>query len=322
MKVAVVQTLWVEDPAEGLQNAFRAVEEVCAGGDVDVVCFPEFFLGPPWYMPGQDHLRGRTDTPIPGRIVDGFRELARGLRTNVLLGSIVEDLRDGMYRNTSLFIDRQGVVADSAIKAHAFGNEMVVCRQAESLGVMTTEFGLVGVAVCSDFWIPEVIRLLAVAGARTIFVPGGTLLQNQSLMVNALSSAAYLNDVNIVYASSVGVVRGKRGDRLVEVRFAGTSLVTGPEGVIAQAGTDEPEVLVVDLDPDGADPGDAGSPPGDGRRWIGMRRPQAYGALLGDYVGARRDLAAELRTAIAPTGGADGRDRGAGPTDSGERTGS
>lgn len=315
MKVAVVQTLWVEDPAEGLRNAHRAIEQACSGGDIDIVCFPEFFLGPPWYMPGQDHLKGRTDTPIPGEIVDGFRDQARKLQTNIMLGSIVEDLRDGMYRNTSMFIDRNGEPLGSAIKAHAFGNEMVVCRQAESLGVLDTEFGLVGVAVCSDFWIPEVIRMLAIAGAKTIFVPGGTLVQNQSLMVNALSSAAYLNDVNIVYSSSVGVVRGKRGDRLVEVRFAGTSLVTAPSGVIAQAGTDEPEVLVVDLGSDAAAGADGDS---DGRRWIGMRRPQAYGALLGGYVGAQRDLAAELAASLA----AGAPPQGTGVKDSGERTGS
>ncbi|MCI3240078.1 carbon-nitrogen hydrolase family protein [Streptomyces spinosisporus] len=292
MRVAVVQTQWVDDHEDGLRNAHQAIEDVCSAGDIDLVCFPEFLLGPPWYMPGQDGLKGRTDTPIPGPVVDGFQTLARKLGTHILLGSIVEDLQDGMYRNTSLLIGRQGVITGRAIKAHAFGNEMVVCRQADSLGVMSTEFGQIGIAVCSDFWIPEVIRLLALAGARTIFVPGGTLGQNQPLMVNALRTAAYLNDVNIVYASSVGVVRGKRGDRLVEIHFAGTSLVARPEGVIAQAGSDKPEVLVVDLD----EPA-----PGDGRRWQQLRRPGAYQKLLTPYAGQNRDLAAELRASL--TGG-------------------
>jgi N-carbamoylputrescine amidase len=289
MRVAVVQTRWVDDHNEGLRNAYQVIDDVCGGGDIDMVCFPEFLLGPPWYMPGQDRLKGRTDTPIPGPVVDGFQSLARKVNTNILLGSIVEDLQDGMYRNTSLLIGRQGAISGRAIKAHAFGNEMVVCRQAESLGVMDTEFGQIGVAVCSDFWIPEVIRLLAVSGARTIFVPGGTLGQNQPLMVNALRTAAYLNNVNIVYASSVGVVRGVRGDRLVEINFAGTSLVATPDGVIAQAGNDKPEVLVVDIEEPEA---------GDGRRWQRMRRPDAYQGLLAPYVGAKRDLAAELRASL------------------------
>ncbi|WP_433303909.1 carbon-nitrogen hydrolase family protein [Actinoplanes sp. CA-030573] len=294
MRVAVVQTQWVDDHEEGLRNAYQVIEDICRDGDIDLVCFPEFLLGPPWYMPGQDGLKGRTDTPIPGPVVDGFQTLARKLDTHILLGSIVEDLQDGMYRNTSLLIGRQGAIAGQSIKAHAFGNEMVVCRQADSLGVTTTEFGQIGIAVCSDFWIPEVIRMLALAGARTIFVPGGTLGQNQPLMVNALRTAAYLNDVNIVYASSVGVVRGKRGDRLVEIHFAGTSLVATPEGVIAQAGSDKPEVLVVDIE----EPA-----PGDGRRWQRLRRPEAYRPLLGPYVGANRDLAAELRASLSGPGG-------------------
>ncbi|GAA1420983.1 carbon-nitrogen hydrolase [Streptomyces thermospinosisporus] len=293
MRAAVVQTQWVDDHEEGRRNAYRAIEDACAGGDIDLVCFPEFLLGPPWYMPGQDGLKGLTDTPIPGPVVDGFQSLARKLGTYILLGSLVEDLQDGMYRNTSLLIGRQGAITGKAVKAHAFGNEMVVCRQADSLGVLSTEFGRIGIAVCSDFWMPEVIRLLALAGAHTVFVPGGTLNQNQPLMVNALRTAAYLNDVNIVYASSVGVVRGKRGDRVVEINFAGTSLVARPEGVIAQAGSDRPETLVVDLDPPA---------PGDGRRWQRLRRPAAYQRLLTPYAGADRDLAAELRDSLQQNG--------------------
>ncbi|KUN04780.1 hypothetical protein AQI95_17980 [Streptomyces yokosukanensis] len=312
MKVAVVQTRWVDDPAEALRSAHQAIESATAGGDIDMVCFPEFLLGPPWYMPGQDHLKGKTDTPMPGPVIEGFQTLARKAGTNIVLGSIVEDLQDGKYRNTSLLIDRQGAVAGRAVKAHAFGNEMVVCRQAEEISLMSTEFGPIGVAVCSDFWVPEVIRLMAVAGARTIFVPGGTLRQNQALMVNALRTAAYLNDVNVVYASSVGVVRGMRGDRKVEIHFTGTSLVATPGGVVAQAGSDRQEVLVVDL---GRKSEQTGSASRDGRLWHEMRRPKAYGALLGAYAGADRDLAAELRsTMTGPGGGGSDRGRPAGAT--------
>ncbi len=306
MKVALVQAQWADDPAEGLETAYRSIGEATAGGDVDVVCFPEFLLGPPWYMPGQDHLRGRTDTPIPGPITGRFQALAAEASTIIVLGTIVEALDGGMYRNTSLVIGRDGQVVGQAVKAHAFGNEMVVCEQADSIGVLDTDVGRIGVAVCSDFWIPEVIRIQALCGAHTIFVPGGTLLQNQDLMVNALRTTAYLNGVNIVYASSVGVVRGMRGDRLVEINFSGTSLVATPEGVIARAGDDRPEILTADLGTALA----CEDPDGDWRLWRDLRRPAAYGAIMEQYVGAERDLAAELQASIAavPTPTAAGAD--------------
>jgi predicted amidohydrolase len=291
MKVALIQTQWVDDPAEGLETAYRSIQDATSGGDIDVVLFPEFLLGPPWYMPGQDHLQGRTDTPIPSPIIDRFQSLAAEARTNVVLGTIVEALDNGKYRNTSLVIDRDGQIVGRAIKAHAFGNEMVVCEQADNIGVLNTDVGTIGVAVCSDFWIPEVIRIQALAGAHTIFVPGGTLLQNQDLMVNALSSTAYLNGVNIVYASSVGVVRGMRGERLVEINFSGTSLVATPERVVARASQDAPEILTVDL-------GDI-NPDGDWRPWRELRKPGAYERITGQYVGVERDLAAELQANIA-----------------------
>ncbi len=296
MKVAVVQIEWADSPEEGRANARRAVAEATRGGEVDLLCFPEFFLGPPWYMPGQDHLRGTTDTPIPSPLTDEFCDLAREHGCNIVLGSVVEALDDGKYRNTCLFIDRSGTILGSAVKAHAFGNEMVVCRQAEGLGIIETDLGPIGIAVCSDFWVPEVIRLMAAAGAHTVFVPGGTLRQNQELMVNALTTTAYLNNVNIVYASSVGVVEGRRGDRLVQIHFSGTSLVTTPQGVLAQAANDRPETLYVDLPEPAAD--------GDGRRWLDLRRPEAYQALLEPYADMHRDLAEELRSTLAPTSAA------------------
>lgn len=294
MKVAVVQTQWADDPDEGLENAYRAVGEAAADGDVDVVCFPEFLLGPPWYMPGQEGLRGRTDVQVPSPTIDRFQALAADARTNLVLGTIVEELDGGMYRNTSLLIDRRGEIVGQSIKAHAFGNEMVVCEQAGEIGVLDTDLGTVGVAVCSDFWIPEVIRIQALAGAHTVFVPGGTLLQNQDLMVNALASTAYLNGVNIVYASSVGVVRGMRGERQIEINFSGTSLVASPGGVVARACDDAAEILVVDL----GDPTAVDDPDADWRPWRDLRRPTAYGSILGRYVGAERDLAAELQANI------------------------
>lgn len=293
MKIAVIQSEWIKDPSEALEMAYHAVRDATQQGLVDIVCFPEFFLGPPWYMPGQNHLKGVTDTVIPGPVTDGFADMARALGVYILLGSVVEDLQDGTYQNSSLLINPYGEFIANAIKAHAFGNEMVLCRQADTLTPFDTPIGRIGVAVCSDFWIPEVVRLFAVSGARVVFVPGGTLHQNQNLMVNALSTTAYLNGVYLVYASSVGVVRGFRGDRQVEVHFAGTSLVADPNGsVIARAGTDSAEILLVDINPSVDLDCDAGL-------WLSQRRPAAYRDLLGGYVGAYRNLGAELESNLA-----------------------
>ncbi|EPH06183.1 hypothetical protein HMPREF1531_00832 [Propionibacterium sp. oral taxon 192 str. F0372] len=302
MKVAVIQSEWIENIEEALERAYRAVRDIAQYGHVDFVCFPEFFLGPPWYMPGQGELKGVTDTVIPGPITDEFCELARSVGTHIVLGSLVENMTDGMYRNSSLLINPTGHIAGNAVKAHAFGNEMVLCCQADSLETFDTGLGRIGVAVCSDFWIPEVIRVFALAHARIIFVPGGTLIQNQSLMVNALSTAAYMNGVYLVYASSVGRVQGRRGERKVEVRFAGTSLVADPNGtVIARAGSDGTQTLLVDLDLERLNDCDA-------RSWIAQRRPQAYQPLLDPYVGIRRDLTAELQMNIGAPSMSDTRE--------------
>src|SRR4051812_13215992 len=102
MKVGIIQTCWQDDPVENLPHVYEAVDELCSAQRLDLVCLPEFFLGPPWYMPGQDGLKGITDTPIPSPTIHLFRALARKHSVHLLLGSIVESLPDGMYRNTSI----------------------------------------------------------------------------------------------------------------------------------------------------------------------------------------------------------------------------
>lgn len=298
MKVGVIQTCWQDDPIENQPHAYRAVDELCSREKLDIVCLPEFFLGPPWYMPGQDAMKGITDTPISGPKVQRFRVLARKHSVYLLLGSVVEQLPDGMYRNTSVLVDRSGDIAGTAYKAHAFANEMVVCRQAESIGLIDTEFGPIGIAVCSDFWVPETIRMLALAGAHTVLVPGGSLRQNLDAMVNAFRTTAFLNCVNLVYASPVGTVRGIRGDRQVEVSFAGTSLVADPGDIIAAGTADSPGTLVVDLDPGQTMARRMPNDRDDAWRGFQLRRPEAYQGLLAGYVGLGRDLASETRSSM------------------------
>lgn len=301
MKIGVVQTQWRPDPTENASFVYDQVDDVCRGAGLDLVCVPEFFLGPPWYMPGQANLKGITDTRIPGPVTTLFRALARKHCVHLLLGSMVEELPDGGYCNTAILLDRSGDIVGRARKLHAFANEAVVCQQGNSIEVIDCELGRLGIAVCSDFWVPETIRILALKGAHTVFIPGGSLQQNLDAMINAFQATAYLNCVNLVYASPVGEIVGIRGGRQIRVSFAGTSLVANPTGLVARASPDGPDRLVVDLSEREVLALRERGALDDTWHSLGLRRPAAYAGILEPFVGLGRDLVAETRTSMEQT---------------------
>ncbi|MCP3098097.1 carbon-nitrogen hydrolase family protein [Myxococcus sp. K15C18031901] len=301
MKVGIVQTQWRADPTENVFFVYDQVEEICQGMGLDLVCLPEFFLGPAWYMPGQADLKGITDTRIPGPVTTLFRALARKHRVHILLGSMVEELPDGGYCNTAVLLDRQGEIVGRAHKVHAFANEVVVCRPGNSVDVIDCELGRLGIAVCSDFWVPETIRMLALKGAHTVLIPGGSLKQNLDAMINAFRATAFLNCVNLVYASPVGEITGIRGGRQIRVAFAGTSLAASPLGLLARGAEDRSDSLVVDLSAEHVLSLRERRADDDTWQGLGLRRPEAYGGVLEGFVGQGRDLVAETRTSMSQT---------------------
>ncbi|NVD98812.1 carbon-nitrogen hydrolase family protein [Massilia sp. BJB1822] len=301
MKTALVQSVWQADPRDNLPHVLQMIDQACRERRPDIVCLPEFFLGPAWYMPGQGHLRGVTDTTLDSPVFEQLAAMARRHRVYMVCGSVVEQMADGRYCNTSVLLDRDGVAIGQANKIHPFANEAVSCVAGDEMSVHETEFGPIGIAVCSDFWIPETIRILALKGATTIFLPGGSLRQNLAAMINAFRSTAYLSAVNMVYCGPVGKITGVRGNTSITVEFAGTSLIATPQGLLAQAPPDAAAVLEATLSNEAILELRAANAADDTWKGLGLRQPQSYGALTEDYVGLNRDLAAEISLRMRQT---------------------
>lgn len=249
MKISIIQNKWCDDIEKNLLDIYSTTEDLLSKTNVDYLLLPEFFLGPPWFQPGQTKLKGVTDDIIPGRISNMFCSLANKYKTNIILGTILERA-DDKYYNTSLFINREGNIVGKSQKMHTFAGESVTCEASKEINVFTTDLGKVGISVCSDFWILEHIKILVMKGAKIIFIPGGTLGQNIDPMIQALKSFAYLTSTIIVYASPIGDVIGQRGEKTVRLEYRGTSMIVSPEKVMKVASADNPEVLTVDFDDD------------------------------------------------------------------------
>jgi N-carbamoylputrescine amidase len=294
VRIIVIQTKWADNARDNLDIAANMTIVACRAKRPDFLCLPEFFLGPGWYMPGQGHLLGITDDVIPGKVTDKFCDIAREYKTTIVAGSIVEKL-NGEYYNTSTFINPDGELVAKIHKIHTFANESVNCKAGSSFEVLPSTHGLIGIAVCSDFWILETIRVLSIKGARIVFVPGGSLRQNLPSMVQAFKTTAYLNDVILVYAGAVGHFNADRGGETIRVEFAGTSLIASPRGILAEGSISDADYLCVDISNNELDA--LGKQRKDTNAWMSLhaRQPDSYSSLQSDYVNKKVDISEDIK---------------------------
>jgi predicted amidohydrolase len=147
----------------------------------------------------------------------------------------------------------------------------------------------IGMLVCADARMPEIARSLAVGGASIILDPtawvatGRETASLQNLQPEYLMSVRALeNGVWIAAADKVGMERGA-------VVYAGQSCVIAPDGsVAAMASSDEPEIVMADVDLAAA----TGPPV--------SRRPKLYGAIADG--GAGSEAAIRVATPVVAAG--------------------
>ena len=150
-----------------------------------------------------------------------------------------------------------------------------------------TSVGSLGVLVCWDQWYPEAARLMALNGAQLLIYPtaiGGvgtdskeeqqTQRQAWQLVQRGHSVA---NGVPVVTVNRVGHEDDPSGNT-IGLDFWGYSFATGPQGeILAQFGTDEEGVKVVDIDLDRTEYVRRGWP------FLRDRRIDAYDPILSRY---------------------------------------
>jgi predicted amidohydrolase len=241
-----VQSAWKGSPEENLKAVLRLVDGI--DGPTDLICLPEFFLGPPWYFPGQALLKGVVDQPIPGPVTDKFCAIARERHSYVLCGTLVE--REGdRYYNTSALIDWHGNIIGKARKIHRFSAELLAIDAGTEQLLVDTPFGKLGVCVCSDFWIAEMPRMLALKGAEIIAVPGASIVRNLGITRPCIQANSSFNVCYTLFTSLVGSVSGSRGGREVSISIGGCSTIASPEEILATLDQQE-TVLYASLDMD------------------------------------------------------------------------
>jgi predicted amidohydrolase len=218
------------DEHRNVADALSWMRRASAAG-ADLVLFPEGYPGP-------------TNPVNEFDALGPLSAAAAELRLHVVAGAI-EDAGDGAHHVVLRLIDDRGVVAPPYRRTSPHGP--YIYRDIDAWGfdyvaaddnppVYDTRLGRIGLLVCSEVYVPELARSLALRGAETILFPAGgainELLETWRTMVWARAIE------NLVHTAAV--------QNLYADGEEGVGLIAAPEGVLARSAGEG--LLVADLD--------------------------------------------------------------------------
>lgn len=253
LKVALIQTRTPATPQAALDHVAPLIREAAAGG-AQLILTPEatnFLIKD---RVARDAVLAEADTDL---VVQGLRDLARGLGVWLLIGSaIVKSGHDADDRaaNRSILIDDSGAVVSTYDKLHVYDvdlptgeswRESASIRPGDTAVVADTPWGRLGLTICYDVRFPHLHRALGKAGASMIAVPAAfTVPTGEAHWETLLRARAIESGAFILAPAQAGAHEDGR-------RTWGRSTIVAPWGdVVAKLDNDEPGVLFATLDLD------------------------------------------------------------------------
>lgn len=230
VKISVIQpkSFAFDQEPENLPSALRYIDRAADQG-ARIICCPEMYPGPVHpsqrfdIAPLYEKAREREVYVIrSGRQADGDGYNICG----EVIGPDGKSL--GTYRRTTP--GRPYVYRD--IPSWDFDYE-----PAGELPVFDTEFGKIGVLICSEVYVPELTRVLTLKGARMVFYPSGgcinELMPTWKIMIQARAIE------NLIYTAACQNIYGVED---------GIGMICSPEGILAEESGEAVLVAEADLD--------------------------------------------------------------------------
>jgi predicted amidohydrolase len=233
VRVAAVQThicFGKDEETINLQRAKAYVKEAVKKG-AQIVCFPESYPGP-WVRDNIYSIREAVSKMASDNgiyIICGDLEPTKDGQVFHVICRLFDPKGDeiGIYRRTTP--EGPWIYDD--------GPWHVTYIAGNSLPIFDTEYCRIGVLICSEVFVPELSKALAMQGAEIIFLPAGVPPANIYETWGTLVKArAYENNAATVLTKNIV------GDE------KGMCKIIGPEGPLIES--DEIGVHVADIDLD------------------------------------------------------------------------
>ena len=260
LKLGLIQTDVSASPDANLKKTLALIERAAKLG-AKIICTQELFRSQ-YFCQSEDHANFKLAEKIPGPTTDALQKLAKKHQV-VIIASLFEKRASGVYHNTAAIIDADGSLMGIYRKMHIPDDPLYYEKfyfTPGDLGFKTwkTRYGKIGVLICWDQWYPEAARLTAMQGAEILFYPTAIGwhpgekkkygVKQHGAWETIQRAHAVANGCYVAVANRIGheILDGVGGDG---IEFWGQSFVAGTSGeIIAKAGSEEEEILIVPVD--------------------------------------------------------------------------
>lgn len=209
-----------QDNVEKARNMINSA----ADHGAEIVVLPEMFNCP--Y--NNKHFREYGESSLEDETISMLSEVSKEKNIYLVGGSIPELYEDKVY-NSSFIFNNEGKLIGKHRKMHLFDidikngikfKESEVLTPGDKATIIDTKWGKMGVAICYDIRFPELTRIMALEGAKVVFMPAAfnmttgpahwdlsfraRALDNQIYMVG-VSPARNVNYSYVAYGNSLVV---------------------------------------------------------------------------------------------------------------------
>jgi len=220
------------DVAANLTKMRAMLNSIAADGKVDLVVFPELadigYIRGPGEKDFVDFSKAYLEASqsIPGPFTDALGEMARKHGSHIVCGmSETHPTIPATICNSAVLIEPTGKVASVYRKTHIPPPEKHYFCAGNSIDVVSTELGKIGIIICVDNSNPEPARVLSLKGAEIICVPyckPKGLAVDPTSLCQVASCRAFENSNFLITSHQVG----GEGNQAYE----GLSCICGPYG--------------------------------------------------------------------------------------------
>ena len=193
--------------------------------------------------------------------IECFSKVAKDNQV-ILVSSLFEKRAKGLYHNTSIVFDKDGIIAGKYRKMHipddpSFYEKFYFTIGDNEFKPIETSLGKIGVLICWDQWYPEAARLMALSGAEILIYPTAIGFDRSDsndekqrqleAWIGIQRGHAIANGVFVAAINRVGFEAF--GDSGIE--FWGNSFIFGPQGeLLAKAKSESDEIIQTTIDMD------------------------------------------------------------------------
>ncbi len=250
---AQIQAFGLEQAQQSLAAVDRAVRQA-AEAEVDLLVLPECAY--PAYLIRSVEAYREADVLPPSEYIITLARLARKNKLHIVSGYI-EDVGTHLY-NSAVLIDSAGQEVGTYRKSFLWAADNSYFKPGERIPVFETALGRIGMVICADTRVPEIIAKQIMDGAQVIAMP--TCWVNVATEPGCyenpqpeflISARAREFDVPFVCANKYGMETAKVG-------YCGRSLIADRTGaLVAEAPGDAETLLVGEIELPERDPGHA-----------------------------------------------------------------